>query len=200
MIGPREKRCERTAGAVVCLMSRAGRRCLTGYRENFVRQPWAFSGPTVLGARGSSPSSIQGRSRVDQRATWGRSVRAARRRSPTRSVVFRSVFGCFGGCFGCDGRAVECAGLENRYTLRGIKGSNPFPTAFDNRALQGHRHREVRLNRHPVSFNDGLPCSLTDATGLSSAETPAPAGPSNGRLENARATSRAKTATVRRRS
>ena len=28
------------------------------------------------------------------------------------------------------GGAVERAGLENRYTLRGIAGSNPAPTAF----------------------------------------------------------------------
>ena len=27
------------------------------------------------------------------------------------------------------GRAVECVGLENRYTRKGIKGSNPFLSA-----------------------------------------------------------------------
>ena len=47
-------------------MGRAARRTLAGYRKNFGHQPWAFSGPTVLDARGGLPSSIQGRPKGDR--------------------------------------------------------------------------------------------------------------------------------------
>ena len=35
------------------------------------------------------------------------------------------------------GRVDECDGLENRYTLTGIKGSNPFPSARIRHEING---------------------------------------------------------------
>ena len=35
------------------------------------------------------------------------------------------------------GRVDECDGLENRYTLAGIKGSNPFPSARIRHEING---------------------------------------------------------------
>ena len=35
------------------------------------------------------------------------------------------------------GRVDECDGLENRYTRKGIKGSNPFPSARIRHEING---------------------------------------------------------------